>query len=49
MQFSKTPVDPRVPAASFPGSHSIEILNSLGYSQEKIEELIGNGAVYKPD
>jgi CoA:oxalate CoA-transferase len=47
IRFSKTPVDPHAEAASFPGAHSREILNKLGYSQEKIEELIDTGAVYQ--
>ena len=47
IRFSKTPVDPNVEAPSFPGAHSREILTNLGYSQEKIEELINSGAIYQ--
>lgn len=47
IRFSKTPVDPHAEAPSFPGAHSIEILTNLGYSQEKIEELIDSGAIYQ--
>ena len=45
IRFSKTPVNPQAEAASFPGAHSIEILTSLGYSQERINQLIDSGAV----
>lgn len=47
IRFSKTPVDPHAEAASFPGTHTREILSSLGYSKEKIEELITSGAVFQ--
>lgn len=47
IRFSKTPVDPHAEAPSFPGAHSREILSSLGYSQEKIDELIDSGAIYQ--
>lgn len=47
IRFSKTPVDPNAEAPSFPGAHSREILTNLGYSQEKIEELINSGAIYQ--
>lgn len=47
--FSKTPVNPHGEAPSFPGSHSREILEKLGYSQKKITELINSGAVYQRD
>lgn len=45
--FSKTPVNPNAEAASFPGAHSKEILNQLGYDPKKIEELINSGAIYQ--
>ncbi len=45
IRFSKTPVDPNAEAPSFPGAHSREILTELGYSQEKIQELIESGAI----
>lgn len=47
IRFSKTPVDPTAEAPSFPGAHSREVLSNLGYSQEKIEELIDSGAIYQ--
>lgn len=47
IHFSKTPVDPTAEAPSFPGAHTREILSDLGYSQEKIEELIESGAIYQ--
>lgn len=47
IRFSKTPIDSNAEAASFPGVHSREILSNLGYSQEKIEELIDSGAIYQ--
>ena len=47
IRFSKTPVDPNAEAASFPGAHTREVLESIGYSQEKIDELIDSGAVYQ--
>lgn len=47
IRFSKTPVDPHAEAPSFPGVHSGEILQELGYSQEMIKELIESGAVYQ--
>jgi len=45
--FSKTPVSPYAEAASFSGAHSVEILSEIGYSDEKIEELIGSGTVHQ--
>ena len=48
IQFSKTPVNPHAEAASFPGSHSKEILSELGYSEDKIKELLESGAIYQP-
>jgi len=47
IMFSKTPVDPHAVAASFPGAHSREILTDLGYSQQKIQDLIESGAIYQ--
>ena len=47
IRFSKTPVDPNGVAAGFPGANSKDILNELGYSQEKIDELIDSGAIYQ--
>lgn len=47
IRFSKTPVDPDAEAAGFPGANSREILGQLGYSQEKIEELLESGAIYQ--
>lgn len=45
IKFSKTPVSPYAEAASFPGSHSREVLNNLGYSEEKINALLESGAI----
>ncbi|MFV0518536.1 MAG: CaiB/BaiF CoA transferase family protein [Aminipila sp.] len=47
IRFSKTPVDSNAEAASFPGAHTKEILTDLGYSLEKINELIESGAVHQ--
>ncbi len=47
IQFSKTPVDPHSEAPSHPGSQSREVLATLGYSAEKIEALLGSGAVHQ--
>lgn len=47
IHFSKTPVDPDAEAPGFPGAHSREVLQHLGYSQEKIEELIDSGVIYQ--
>ena len=47
IQFSKTPVDPDSSAAGSPGAHSREILSGLGYSQQKIDSLIADGAVHQ--
>ncbi|MEE0691717.1 MAG: CaiB/BaiF CoA-transferase family protein [Lachnospiraceae bacterium] len=48
ISFSKTPVDPTGPAAGYPGTHTIEILSSIGYSKEDIDRLIESGAVHQP-
>lgn len=48
IRFSKTPVNPNAEAPGFPGAHSREVLLDLGYGQEKINELLENGAVYQP-
>ncbi len=48
IRFSKTPIDSNAEAASFPGAHSREILSKLGYTEDKIEELIDSGAIYQP-
>lgn len=45
--FSKTPVNPDASAAGFPGANSVEILSGLGYSQEKIDSLLAEGAVHQ--
>lgn len=45
--FSKTPVDSNASAAGFPGANSVEILNGLGYSRERIDELLASGAVHQ--
>ena len=45
--FSKTPVDPDASAAGFPGADSVEILTGLGYSKEKIDSLLAEGAVHQ--
>lgn len=45
--FSKTPVDPNASAAGSPGANSKEILSGLGYSQQKIDSLIAEGAVHQ--
>lgn len=47
IMFSKTPVDPTSPAAGYPGTHSTEILKSIGYSQEQIDALIESGAIHQ--
>lgn len=47
IRFSKTPVNPYNEAAGFPGAHSKEVLTTLGYSQDKIDELVEGGAVYQ--
>ncbi len=47
IRFEKTPVDPYAEAAGFPGSHSVEILKMLGYSEERINGLIESGAVHQ--
>lgn len=47
IKFSKTPVNPNAAAASFPGSHSIEVLKNLGYNEEQINALIESGAIYQ--
>lgn len=49
IRFSKTPVNPDAEAAGFPGAHSREVLATLGYSQEKIDELVASGAIYQSD
>ena len=45
--FSKTPVNPDASAAGFPRANSVEILSGLGYSQEKIDSLLAEGAVHQ--
>lgn len=45
--FSKTPVNPASSAAGFPGANSKEILTGLGYSAEKIDALLADGAVHQ--
>lgn len=45
--FSKTPVNPTASAAGSPGANSKEILSGLGYSQEKINALLADGAVHQ--
>jgi len=45
--FSKTPVNPNASAAGFPGANSVEILENLGYSRERIEGLLAGGAVHQ--
>ncbi|GAB1476473.1 CaiB/BaiF CoA-transferase family protein [Bacillota bacterium] len=46
IRFSKTPVNPNAEAPGFPGAHSTEVLRKyLGYSEEKIEELLNSGAI----
>ena len=45
--FSETPVDPDASTAGFPGANSIEILNSLGYDQERIDKLLAEGAIHQ--
>lgn len=47
IQFSKTPIDPNASAAGSPGAHSREILSGLGYSAQKIDSLIADGAVHQ--
>lgn len=49
IRFSKTPVNPRAEAASFPGAHSTEVLTGLGYSEAQIKDLIDSGAVYQSE
>lgn len=45
--FSKTPVNPNASAASSPGADSREILERLGYSSEKIDQLLADGAIHQ--
>lgn len=45
--FSKTPVNPNASAASSPGANSREILESLGYCSEKIDQLLADGAIHQ--
>lgn len=45
--FSKTPVDPNASAAGHPGEHSVEILQQLGYGQDRIDSLLAEGAVHQ--
>ena len=45
--FSKTPVNPDASAPGFPGANSREILTELGYSAERIESLLADGAVHQ--
>ncbi|MDR0425002.1 MAG: CoA transferase [Clostridiales Family XIII bacterium] len=47
IRFSKTPVNPSAEAPSFPGAHSVEVLAGLGYSRDKIDELLKGGAVHQ--
>lgn len=47
IQFSNTPINPNAEAASFPGTHSRDILTELGYDQKKIDTLLASGAVYQ--
>lgn len=47
IRFSRTPVNPNASAAGHPGAHSREILQSLGYGPERIEELLASGAVHQ--
>ncbi len=45
IKFSKTPIDFNSSAPSQSGAHSTQVLQSIGYSQEKIDELIASGAI----
>ena len=47
VRFSKTPVDPNASAARHPGEHSVEILKELGYEQDRIDNLLAEGAVHQ--
>lgn len=47
IMFSKTPVNPAASAAGAPGANSKEILSGLGYSAERIETLLAEGAVHQ--
>lgn len=47
IRFSRTPVDPNASAAGHPGAHSREILQGLGYGQERIDALLSSGAVHQ--
>ncbi|MCI9554061.1 MAG: CoA transferase [Oscillibacter sp.] len=47
IRFSRTPVDPNASAAGHPGTHSREILQGLGYGQERIDALLSSGAVHQ--
>lgn len=45
LRFSKTPTNPKAPAAGQPGAHTLEVLNTLGYSENRVRELVDNGVV----
>lgn len=47
IRFSRTPVAPNASAAGHPGAHSREILQGLGYGQERIDALLSSGAVHQ--
>lgn len=47
IMFSKTPVNPAASAAGAPGANSKEILSGLGYSPERIDALLAEGAVHQ--
>jgi len=47
IKFSKASNVSNAEAPSFPGAHSREVLNRLGYSGEKIEELLSSGAIHQ--
>ena len=47
IRFSRTPVNPNASAAGHPGAHSREVLQSLGYRPERVEDLLSSGAVHQ--
>ncbi|OOB78504.1 MAG: hypothetical protein BEN19_09070 [Epulopiscium sp. Nuni2H_MBin003] len=47
IHFSKTPINHQAHAAQKPGVKTVEVLEELGYSKERIDELINCGAVHQ--
>ncbi len=46
--FSKTPTECNYTAPTYPGAHTVDILTRLGYSKDKIDELVYKGVVEAP-